>query len=292
MQRFWTTAQLLALGRTERQLRAAVEAGAVRPVRKGLVTLPDTPEQVVRAARVGGVLTGPSATRALGIWTPPDAAGTERLPRDADANEAARLHVAAARRDHRLRDPDDATRLLRGRTDVVVHREPGESLAAARRTGIAPILMVLRHVLLALEPAWAVAVLDSALQQRHLRERDLPALMASLPPRLGVVVAAVDGRAESGLESIVRVLLRAAGLRVDVLVHLPGIGVVDLLVEGRLVIELDGRAWHDDPQAFARDRRRDLVAAAERYRVLRFTWSQVLFQWPEVERAVFAALAD
>ena len=72
---------------------------------------------------------------------------------------------------------------------------------------------------------------------------------------------------------------------------LPGIGEVDLLVEGRLVVELDGKEWHDPGDAFERDRRRDLIAASTRYRTLRFTWRQVLFEWQSVEAAVLAALA-
>ena len=62
-------------------------------------------------------------------------------------------------------------------------------------------------------------------------------------------------------------------------------------MEGRLVVELDGKKWHDPEDAFERDRRRDLVAASTRYRTLRFTWRQVLFEWPAVEVAVLAALA-
>lgn len=73
---------------------------------------------------------------------------------------------------------------------------------------------------------------------------------------------------------------------------LDGIGEVDLLVEGRLIVELDGREFLDDEDAFARDRHRDLVAAATRYRSLRFTWRRVLFEWPRVEAAVLAALAS
>lgn len=116
-------------------------------------------------------------------------------------------------------------------------------------------------------------------------------LAAALPPRLRGVVSCADGRAESGPESIARCLLRLAGLRVEVLVRLRGVGTVDLVVEGRLIVELDGRTDHEDDEAFARDRRRDLMAATARYRTLRFTWFQVLFRWPEVEAAVFAAVA-
>lgn len=133
-------------------------------------------------------------------------------------------------------------------------------------------------------------MLDSALRLRHLRRSDVPALLARLPERLHPVVRATD-RAESGTETITRYFLRRLGLRVEVLVPIDGLGTVDLLVEGRLIVELDGKEFHDPTDAFENDRRRDLVAAAHRYRSLRFTWSQVLFTWDEVERAILATLA-
>lgn len=52
---------------------------------------------------------------------------------------------------------------------------------------------------------------------------------------------------------------------------------VDLLWrEARLVVELDGRAWHDTAEAFERDRRRDATLTARGWRVLRFSWRQVV----------------
>ena len=65
---------------------------------------------------------------------------------------------------------------------------------------------------------------------------------------------------------------------------------MDLLVEGRLIIECDGKEFHDDDEAFERDRTRDLNSTRQRYRTLRATWFKVLFEWLTVEEAVFAAL--
>jgi very-short-patch-repair endonuclease len=51
---------------------------------------------------------------------------------------------------------------------------------------------------------------------------------------------------------------------------------VDLLWRAeRLVVELDGRAFHASPAAFRDDRRRDADLQAAGYRVLRFTWHQI-----------------
>jgi very-short-patch-repair endonuclease len=151
---------------------------------------------------------------------------------------------------------------------------------------------VLEHAFRSLPPRHALAVLDSALHHRFVHDADLPALAARLPARLRAVVMAADGRADSGIETIARHLLRSIGLRVDVHPVLDGIGEVDLLVEGRLIVEHGGKEWHGSDEAFERDRRRDLVAARTRYRTLRFTWRSVLFEWPSVEAAVLAALGS
>ncbi len=266
-----------------------MDSGAIRTVRKGHLTHADTPLPFVRAVRVGGVLTGPSAAKAMGLWTPPDPVPGAARPRSARDEVPERLHVAANRGDHRLRDPDDHRRPLMPRADVVVHRVEPSRIDTARSAGIAPVLLVLEHVLLTLDPALAIAVLDSALHERHLHAADLAVLAAALPPRLRRVVAASDGRAESGLESIVRYRLRLAGLRVEVLGGVRGVGTVDPVVEDRLIVECDGKRYHHDDDAFANDRRRDLVATTARYRTLRLTWYRILFCWDEVEAAVFAA---
>jgi very-short-patch-repair endonuclease len=156
---------------------------------------------------------------------------------------------------------------------------------------VVPVVLALEHAFRCLRPEWALAIVDSALHSRQLRPDALTALAARLPAHLAVVARSADGRAESGVESIARYLLVLLGLRVEVQVVIDGVGRVDLLVEGRLIIELDGRAWHDDPAAFARDRRRDAAAVIGRHRVLRFDYRQVLFEWPTVEAPVLAALA-
>jgi very-short-patch-repair endonuclease len=52
---------------------------------------------------------------------------------------------------------------------------------------------------------------------------------------------------------------------------------VDLLWRPqRLVVELDGRRWHDTPAARERDSRRDTNLLCAGYRVMRLTWRQVV----------------
>jgi hypothetical protein len=201
-----------------------------------------------------------------------------------------RLHVAVLRTASRLRDPDDPAAPFVPGPSVVLHWTDEADLAGTHRTRVTPVLLMLKHTFATQPPEHALAVLDSALHLRHLRMEDLPALLRMLPERLEPVVLSADPRSESGTETIVRFRLVALGLGVEIIIGLRGIGTVDLLVEGVLIIECDGREFHDDDEAFERDRTRDLNAAVQRYRSLRVTWFKALFEWQLVEDAVFAAL--
>ena len=82
-----------------------------------------------------------------------------------------------------------------------------------------------------------------------------------------------------------------AGLRVEPQVFVAGVGWVDLVVEGRVVVEVDGFAYHADAKQFALDRRRDAALVAMGYRVLRFTWVDVVTRPAYVVEMVRRALA-
>jgi hypothetical protein len=60
--------------------------------------------------------------------------------------------------------------------------------------------------------------------------------------------------------------------------------------DGRLVVELDGRAAHEAPAAVARDRQRELALREAGFRVLRYSWQQVTEQPARVAADVWAAL--
>ncbi|WP_207453465.1 endonuclease domain-containing protein [Herbiconiux sp. SYSU D00978] len=135
-----------------------------------------------------------------------------------------------------------------------------------------------------------VAALDSALREGLLDRSRLRELRDSLPARLHHIVDRADARSESIVESLLRYRLQELELHFELQVTLPGVGRVDFLVESRLVIEVDGWAYHGDRDAFEEDRRRDAVLAALDRRVLRFTYRQVTQGWMQVRRAILAAL--
>jgi very-short-patch-repair endonuclease len=72
-------------------------------------------------------------------------------------------------------------------------------------------------------------------------------------------------------------------------VSFPGLGRVDLVVEDWIVVETDGSAFHD-VEVTARDRRRDAALIARGLAVLRFRYSQVVFNRPELVAAVISAV--
>jgi very-short-patch-repair endonuclease len=66
---------------------------------------------------------------------------------------------------------------------------------------------------------------------------------------------------------------------------------VDLVVEWRVVVELDGFAYHSGRREYREDRRRDRALVAQGYAVLRFTYEDVVSDVGIVVRAVQVSLA-
>jgi very-short-patch-repair endonuclease len=122
----------------------------------------------------------------------------------------------------------------------------------------------------------AVVAVDAALRRHVDRDEILSHLWGRGSGRGREVVKQADERAESSGESVARVALTDDGLRVEPQAYIRGGGRVDLLVEGRVVVEIDGFAYHSDPGQFAADRRRDAALTAMGYHVLRFTWTDAV----------------
>ncbi|GAA1480721.1 hypothetical protein GCM10009624_11610 [Gordonia sinesedis] len=97
-------------------------------------------------------------------------------------------------------------------------------------------------------------------------------------------------RAESGIESIVRLRLRARRIQVQVQVVIAGVGRVDLLIGRRLIVEVDGQEYHADRLRFETDRERDWVAAELGYLVIRLSYQQVIHHWSSAERSILAVV--
>lgn len=100
----------------------------------------------------------------------------------------------------------------------------------------------------------------------------------------------VDTAAESGLESILRVLLTLAGHHVESQVPLPDGTRIDLLVDGILAIEING-STHLTREQRDRDYQKDMMITAIGKVPARYSYRQILFDWPAVHADVLQKIA-
>jgi very-short-patch-repair endonuclease len=97
-------------------------------------------------------------------------------------------------------------------------------------------------------------------------------------PQLRRLVGKVSGGARSAAERLLHKLFRQSGLtewdaNAEIRDSAGVIGVVDVAFRRvRLVIEIDGWAFHSTPERFQRDRQRQNRLTAAGWTVLRFTW--------------------
>ncbi|HVM27686.1 MAG TPA: DUF559 domain-containing protein [Mycobacteriales bacterium] len=152
---------------------------------------------------------------------------------------------------------------------------------------------------LALPLIQAVVLCDSALRSGDVTVDSLADAARSLPGRKDAarvrrVIALCDPQAGSVLESVLRVRLVLAGVTgfttQALLRNLPGqqIRVDFCFPDVGLVVEVDGAKWHQDP---ARDRARDNALGALGWRVLRYTWADVVHDHEPVLAEIRAAVA-
>ncbi|MBA3525064.1 MAG: hypothetical protein H0T85_11060 [Geodermatophilaceae bacterium] len=226
-------ARLRALGLTPYALRIAERGGGVVRIRHGVHGLPDAEPGLLAAVRIRGILSCTSAARFHDLpimSTRPD-----------------RPHVTVPRSRGRARA-----------ANATVHRrelvpdDHDESCTSPLRT----VLDCAREL-----PFPAGVVLCDAALHRGLQpaELDTAAMHARGPgaQQLRRVVAAADGRAESPIETLLRLVAGSLGdlaLQVAIL----GVGRVDMVLDGLLVLEADGFAHHKDRDTYRNDRRRGM----------------------------------
>ena len=92
------------------------------------------------------------------------------------------------------------------------------------------------------------------------------------------------------LETLARTYFRQAGIRVETQVHIDGVGYVDLLLEGWLIVELDGRQ-HGEWKQVRKDQRRNNASVVRGYTVLRYYYDDVVHHPARVLAEVQAVLS-
>ena len=121
----------------------------------------------------------------------------------------------------------------------------------------------------------AIASIDSALRKGLLVADDLHELGRRLPKAKRAWLQQVNGRADSGLESILRIACEDAGWHVEIQVPFRG-GRVDLVLNGWLYIEIDGSEYHDVALQAKKDRHRNNQIAASGMRWHRFSYADIV----------------
>jgi very-short-patch-repair endonuclease len=163
------------------------------------------------------------------------------------------------------------------------------------RHGLRVTTMELTAIEAAVRQDGGPALMDTALQQHT----ELPALWTAHvrnkgrhgSPRARIYLQAAGDGSRSKAERLFVSLLKQHNFTGWIANHPVGGYVVDVAFVGpRVAVEIDGWAYHSDPEAFGRDRNRQNALVLRGWRVLRFTWRD-LTERPEqviaeLERAI------
>lgn len=256
------TSQLCRRGATRAQLARGVDRGTLIRVRHGVYTVPEADPSTRIAAAHGGELCCASALRRHGVWV---------------LEDPVRLHVWEG--PHARVHPHDGCR-------CTTHRDDGRSAF-----GVVSVVHALIQSAPCLGAEAFFAAFESAWYLGLLTRSDRALLRQGVLARYRYLVDIARPDAESGIESLLRLRLSRLGIRLDSQILIPGVGRVDFVLAGRIILEVDGRLNHEGPSQRHRDLVRDAETAAVGYETLRFDYALVVHDWPRVERAIVAALA-
>jgi very-short-patch-repair endonuclease len=258
----FTHGQAVARGYTPYQIRRRLRDGEWQRIigqsyaAAGLRATPLIRDRAAQLSIPGSVLAGPSAAR---TWQVPVAEAGQFLY--VGANGGSRL--PGVRLLYETPDPRDVS-LFQGLPTI------------SRAGAIVDCLRLLPE-------STATTLLDRALQQRWIGIDDLATRITRRhrrhgTPRLVRLLAAVAPGQRSVAERRLGGMLRAGritGWRANVEIHDGAglIGIGDVVFDRvRLVLEVDGLAFHTTPEQFERDRQRQNRLVAADWTVLRFTW--------------------
>ena len=264
--------QLVALGAHDRMLTAAIRSGSVLRARQGWYSMFAEHDLALRAARVGGRLTGISALVAQGAWS---------------WNECP-LHVSVPRQAGRLREQWDRFRRLNPSSskDVVLHWDDDVAFAGGNATTVS-VAEALRCVVLSEPFEVAVAAFDWAFKSGAIDRMAFERIVLALPEDARMIGHWVDPRCDSILESVVRVWLQFAGYHVVSQVGVGDIERIDLVVEGEVALELGGKTHEGRREA---DWRKNVKITTEGRHPILATYSMVREEFGSIVEAIEVAL--
>lgn len=251
--------QLLAAGFQRAELEVAVADGLLfRPLR-GVYATATADDAVLAAFRANGRLTCISAARFYNLWA---------------LHPARSVHLSCG---NGIPRP--------GVVDHSPCTHPGHpSLPAA---GLADVLI---HALRCLPELEALVMVQSAVGRGLITPEFLrKKLPGRRNGRARSVLDLLIPRADSPLEILAHTHFVRAGLNVRMHVELPGVGEVDCLVEGCLVVELDG-STHFEPRQIKKDHRRSRVGMLGGRLTLRYYYGDVVHNPEAMVEEVVAIL--
>ena len=252
---------LQTLGFTRQALARETRRGAIQRIRNGVFATTALNDDVRRAIEHGGTLTCASLLRNNDVWVLPAPDG---------------LHVWMPSKRHPLKHPS---------CSCVSHYFGGTAPLGTASTETA--LLHLRRC--AGDEAFFAAY-ESAWKQGFLPRAARARIRVALPRSARWLIDIARADADSGLESLMRLRLHLLGIRLDCQVDIGGVGRVDFVVAGRLIIEADGDENHGSSTKRHADRVRDAAASDLGYETLRFDYAQIVHDWPKVQAAIIAAL--
>ncbi|HVX42425.1 MAG TPA: DUF559 domain-containing protein [Mycobacteriales bacterium] len=179
------------------------------------------------------------------------------------------------------------------RSTLVVHASDlrETDLATVRRIRVTSAPRTLHDLLTTCDRLTAVWAVEQALRQKLIERAELSASLR--PVRAREWCALADERSESPLETAVRLVLVDGGLPPPEL-QIPvqdGVFRIDLgYREFSVGIEADGKETHDRPDAIYADRWRANALNQLGWRLLRFTWRDVMARPGYIVASVRAAL--
>ena len=237
---------LTANGFSQRQVDEALRSGLLRRVGRGILALEGADPVLMTAARSGASLSCVSAASLLEWWV--------LVP-------ARPVHL---RCDRALELPD-----------AVVHRgrRSDHRLIAAPRE-------IVRDAFRCLPSLEALVIAESAVVRNAVGLETLKQEFSGPRDwRIARLLETVRRTTSSPLEVCARFHLLAAGFRLEEEVMLPGVGRVDFFIDGWLIIEIDGYAFHSGRTEYRKDRQRWNCSTSGGLVTLRVT-SEVILHSP------------
>ncbi|MDQ3675645.1 MAG: DUF559 domain-containing protein, partial [Actinomycetota bacterium] len=275
--------QLVALGLGRGAIDSRIRRGWLHPVHRGVYAVGHRRlsargrwHAAVLACGNGAAL---SHLDAAALW-------------DLRGSNASKIHVTV---------PSDGGRSRR--SGVVLHRSRSladDEVRTHEGISVTTVARTLLDIAGVLAPGPLARVVERSLMLRLFDLDAVNATLARYPTRKGshtlsVIVADLHDEPQltrSELEGYFIDLCDTHSLpRPEINQGVEGLTVDFLWMDHKLIIETDGRQTHGTPMAFERDRARDAALTVAGYRVVRFTYRQIVSEPEKVARTVLALLS-